>query len=333
MERRFVERLESETFSERWLLTQDGESRELWLHYHHDETWFERARAILDELRGPIHPRISTVLDVRRLEDQHLAIECDDVRGPTLEQASRQLADPDEREPWTIAQIIGVADALTAVRRRHGGFVHAQLDSDRLTVDTAGHARARAPLPWLPVRTNTRVGAVDWNLQHFSAPELLRSEPPGAASNVFTLALNLYFALAGEHPWPAESMMERLVKIISEPAPRLLARTPGLHAVVDRALAKDPAARIPDPETFADELRRLVPDAAAYDAVISDRIVAWRATATTRTYDMPQQPCARSWTDLPAGEVPGTRRCADCNRDVAQVGASVLPLLYCRAPR
>jgi serine/threonine-protein kinase len=98
---------------------------------------------------------------------------------------------------------------------------------------------------------------------------------------VFSLAANLYRALTGRRPFDGESAMQMLVMIMTAPVELPPTRTPGLDAVLARAFAKEPAARYPDAAAFAAALRAVVPDAAEYDHVISDRIVAWRSMLGT----------------------------------------------------
>lgn len=90
----------------------------------------------------------------------------------------------------------------------------------------------------------------------FAAPEVLGGEPATPATDVYGLAATLHAALAGQAPFAGteeESFAARIGRVMTQPPPDLrpLGVAPALAAVVESALAKDPAQR---PQT-ADELR------------------------------------------------------------------------------
>ena len=281
---------------------------------------------------GSIHPRIAAILTVGR-RGRQLVIEIEDDRGPALAQAAQQLADPVERERWVIAQIIGVADGLAAMRQRDRSLVHRRLEPSVFVVDIAGHARLRAPIPVIEQGARSgyvgRSGAyvVPWSL----SPEQVRALPVGPQTDVFSLACVLHHALSGQHAFQRESDMQMLRAVLEDPPPPIALHAPGLQRVLDRAFAKDPAARYSDVGTFAGELWRCVPDAMEYDAVICDRIVAWRATAEhARPAQVFTEPaCRKRWDELAPGASEGVRHCSSCLRDVVRVTslAQIVPLV------
>jgi serine/threonine protein kinase len=79
-------------------------------------------------------------------------------------------------------------------------------------------------------------------------------------SDLYSLGCAFYFALTGRVPFPAETVMEKLVKhLMEEPAPVEQVRPlvpADLAAVVRRLMAKDPAQRFQTPAELAEELRR-----------------------------------------------------------------------------
>ena len=110
-------------------------------------------------------------------------------------------------------------------------------------------------------KTGMMVGTV-----HYMSPEQVRGRPLDGRSDVFSVGVILYELLAGERPFKADDVTAILYKIVNEePPPPELAATgelaPRLRQVLDKALAKDPAARYPSAAAFADELGALAAQA------------------------------------------------------------------------
>jgi len=329
----FVERLEANHAEERWLVRGDGAEvpHVAWFFADDDRDMLAQTESATRPYHGTIHPRVSTILGTG-WHGERLVVEVDDDRGPTLAAAARQLTDPVERERWVIAQFIALADGLAALRGRARDFVHRQLEPHKMFVDVQGHAMLRAPIAYAvqgPRPHRTGVGVIR-GTPGFMSPEQARGVKPRPASDVFALASNLYFVLTGRRPFANDSMMDELTAIIQEPAPALQLHTPGVAAILARAFAKDPAARIPDPGSLAGELWQCVPDAAEYDAVISDRIVAWRAEAPSGppTEQMFDAKCRMRWEQLAPTTHADVRHCAGCHQDVVRVRsiAAIVPL-------
>ncbi|MGE5182443.1 MAG: WD40 repeat domain-containing serine/threonine protein kinase, partial [Acidobacteriota bacterium] len=105
----------------------------------------------------------------------------------------------------------------------------------------------------------TRAGSVMGTPQYMP-PEQARGEPIDERADVYAIGAMLYHLLAGEPPFARESSQQVLAKVVAE-APEPLARhvrgvAPDLLAIVERAMARDPAARYPTARELADDLRR-----------------------------------------------------------------------------
>ena len=116
----------------------------------------------------------------------------------------------------------------------------------------------------------TQTGALLGSPSYMS-PEQVKGLEVDGRSDLFSLGVVLYEALAGADPFSGESPSTVLYKIVhEEPAPllqRARAVAPALDAVVRRVLAKDPGRRYPTARAFADDLARALGEAAAADTV------------------------------------------------------------------
>lgn len=104
-------------------------------------------------------------------------------------------------------------------------------------------------------RTGNVIGTV-----HYIAPERLKGQPFDGRSDIFSTGVMLYLLLAGQLPFTGEDLAV-LQKLVNEPAPPLrtylASYPPELDAILDRALAKDPAQRYATAEEFAADLHAL----------------------------------------------------------------------------
>lgn len=90
--------------------------------------------------------------------------------------------------------------------------------------------------------TVTRTGVLAGTPAYF-APEVARGEPPGPASDVFSLGSLLYVAVEGEPPFGLDDNPLALLRTVAEGRVRPPRRAGPLSTVLTRLLAEDPAAR------------------------------------------------------------------------------------------
>jgi predicted Ser/Thr protein kinase len=81
----------------------------------------------------------------------------------------------------------------------------------------------------------------------YMSPEQVKGKPVDGRTDIFSLGVILYELMTGEKPFPGQNITTVIYKIVNENPipPRSLDSSihPGLSAVVERALAKDPAVR------------------------------------------------------------------------------------------
>jgi ATP/maltotriose-dependent transcriptional regulator MalT len=96
----------------------------------------------------------------------------------------------------------------------------------------------------------------------FTAPEVLEGKTPTPASDVYSLGATLFCALTGHAAFErrsGEQVVAQFLRITSQPIPDL--REEGfpadVAAVIERAMARDPAARPAGAAAFGEELREV----------------------------------------------------------------------------
>src|ERR1700739_714 len=96
----------------------------------------------------------------------------------------------------------------------------------------------------------------------FTAPEVLEGKTPTPASDVYSLGATLFCALTGHAAFErrsGERVVAQFLRITSQPVPDLREHgfPPDVAAVIERAMARDPADRPARGVGFGDELRQV----------------------------------------------------------------------------
>jgi len=220
---------------------------------------FVQERTVLTGLR---HPRIVGVRDLV-VDGNDLALVMDLLAGSDLRgRLDREGPMPPER---AVAVCADIAEALAAA---HGqGIVHRDVKPENVLIDAVGRGRLTdfgiARLVDGPRRTRaTRiVGTPD-----YLAPEVIEGCPPGPAVDVYALATVLFELTTGWTPFGGGHPGAVLRRHVTEPAPRVPGMPAPLAELMDRCLAKTPAARLSAAE-FAAALRECRPALAGLPAL------------------------------------------------------------------
>ena len=101
----------------------------------------------------------------------------------------------------------------------------------------------------------TRSGAV-MGTPHFMSPEQFRGEPATAASDQFSYCVALYEAIEGTHPFGGATFAELAMAVTDGPLRTPRSAPAWLRRVLDRGLARDPAARFSSMTALVGELAR-----------------------------------------------------------------------------
>ncbi len=148
-----------------------------------------------------------------------------------------------------------VLDALAAAHR--AGLVHRDIKPDNVFLTSiSGVGEVVKVLDFgiakvMGDSTLTASGAM-MGSPAYMAPEQATGGAVDARTDLYGVGITMYHALTGRLPYDAKSLPEMLVCILQSPPPPLRQVAgwldPGLAAVVERAMAKDPAARFASAE-------------------------------------------------------------------------------------
>jgi len=193
------------------------------------------------------HPNIVAVFDRGDVDGTHyIAMQL--LEGRTL----KELIDQGLSTEQAVSLIRQVLEAAGYAHRH--GVVHRDLKPQNVIVDDDGVATvtdfgiARAGASEI-----TQAGSV-MGTPHYLSPEQAQGQAVTAVSDLYSVGVMLYEALAGRVPFEADSAVAIAMKQVSHtpqrPSSINPAVTPALDAVVMRALEKDPGQRFQSAEAF-----------------------------------------------------------------------------------
>ena len=256
---------------------------------------FEREARLASALD---HPNICAIYDIGETEGLCYIV-MPFIAGPTLKQVinNRPLA-----VNVALSIAIQIADALSAAHAR--GIVHRDIKPSNIIVNEQGQVKVLdfglAKMidgddhnnNLLHDKSMTEIG-VPYGTMGYGSPEQATGERVDHRTDVFSLGVLLYEMLTGQQPFTGRNRIEIFHAVINaaprplrewQPSapPLLQAR---LQAILNRALAKEPAARFATMTGLRDELkavvRELAPDASANPTPVplppqSARSGSWR---------------------------------------------------------
>jgi serine/threonine-protein kinase len=216
------------------------------LHLGHGEPQ-ARERFLREALLGGriSHPNAVKVLDAGE-DGAGLYIIMELVAGEGL--AARLARAGPLREEEAVAIAVQVLDVLDAAHRVD--VVHRDVKPSNILLGEDGRARLvdfgiAKPLQDLTAGL-TRTGEILGTAKYLS-PEQARGDPPGPATDLYAVGAVLFDAVSGRPPFIADSPVALVLAHRDETPPPLASVTdavhPGVAAVIDQALAKDPSQR------------------------------------------------------------------------------------------
>lgn len=226
-----------------------------------DEPGFaERFRGEARTMATINHPGVVDVYDYGN-DDQVAFLVMEYVEGDAL---SRTLHRVKRLTPArTMALMAQAADALQAAHAN--GIVHRDVKPGNLLVRPNGtlvltdFGIARSEL----VGQLTAAGSVLGTASYIS-PEQAAGATATSASDVYALGVVAYQCLSGHRPFEGDNPLEIAMKHVREvPRPLPMDIPPAVRAIVERSMAKDPAARWPSASALAAVARQAAATLAA----------------------------------------------------------------------
>jgi serine/threonine-protein kinase len=249
---RLLRRLGSGGMADVWLAEDAHLQRRVALKVLHrrfaqDREFVERFRREAEAAAGLQHPNIVAVFDRGDVEGTYyIAMQLLD--GHSLKELIDRGLTP-EQAVGLIRQVLEAA----GFAHRHG-VVHRDLKPQNVIVDDAGKATvtdfgiARAGASEI-----TQAGSV-MGTPHYLSPEQAQGQAVTAVSDLYSIGVMLYEALAGQVPFEADSAVAIAMKQVSHTPQRPSSIdpsvSPALDAVTMRALEKDPGRRFQNADAF-----------------------------------------------------------------------------------
>jgi serine/threonine-protein kinase len=249
---RLMRRIGSGGMADVWLAEDPHLQRRVALKILHgrfaqDREFVERFRREAEAAAGLSHPNIVAVFDRGDIEGTYyIAMQL--LEGRSLKVLIEQGLTP-QQSVGLIRQVLEAA----GFAHRHG-IVHRDLKPQNVIVDGEGVATvtdfgiARAGASEI-----TQAGSV-MGTPHYLSPEQAQGQAVTAVSDLYSIGVILYEALAGRVPFEADSAVAIAMKQVSHtpqrPSSINPAVSPALDAVVMRALEKDPGQRFQSAPAF-----------------------------------------------------------------------------------
>src|SRR5215216_3779998 len=245
------------------LLDRDVALKVLHQQYTDDDEYVERFRREARAVAALSHPNIVTVID-RGEHGGRQFIVFEYVEGDNLKQLIERRGAPPVQTALELA--IQIAHGLAFAHQN--GLVHRDVKPQNVLLNGDGQAKvmdfgiARS----MDVKRGMTTTGTVLGTSDYIAPEQAQGQRVDEHTDVYSLGVVLYELLTGEVPFPGENFVAVAMRHINEPPPPIRARrpdvSPRLEAAIQKAMAKDPAARFQTMAEVADELEACLDEVA-----------------------------------------------------------------------
>ena len=213
----------------------------------------ERFRREAQASQRIVHGSACKVFEFAVTEDRLFFITMEYLDGGTLKE---ELARVGRMALARVAHwMVPVCDAVGSAHR--AGIVHRDLKPENIMLRRDGGAETPVVLDFGIAKLLdadqklTQTGSILGSPAYMSPEQSMGQSDIGPAADVYSLAIITFELASGAPPFVSRSFAELAVRHAHDPPPRLEGVPPALSAMVDRCLAKDPAARPPVTELAA----------------------------------------------------------------------------------
>ncbi len=217
----------------------------------------------------------------------------------------------------TMALVAQAADALHAAHQK--GIVHRDVKPGNLLVRPNGSliltdfgiARSAGAAQL------TAAGSVLGTASYIS-PEQAMGEQASPLSDIYALGVVAYQCLAGRRPFEGGNPLEIAMRHVREIPPPLPGDIPPMvRSIVERAIAKDPAARWPTAQTFSAVARRAAGE-------LTTAASGWPSGSPAA--NPPAWPAGPRSPNLPIGHGPATPTPTPSGRPISPLRGAAMPM-------
>ena len=267
---------------------------------------FEAEAAAVAQLR---HPNIIQVFDFNHDGDTYYMV-LEFVPGETLQAMLKRLNQQKRALPLekVVKYAAQVCDAVEYAHKRN--LIHRDIKPANVMINIHDQAILMdfGIVKIVGGTHHTATGAVVGTALYMS-PEQIRGEHPDHRADIYSIGVMLFEMAGGRPPYSADSAMTIMMMHLNDPVPDISKLNPnvppGLKAIIQKALAKNPSDRYQTAAEMAADLRNLLkPQPAATvveDAPAGATVVEEPAAAATALEAAPPPPRGGTGTVSPPG--------------------------------
>jgi serine/threonine-protein kinase len=197
------------------------------------------------------HPNIVTIYDVGEENERHYIV-MEYLEGHSLREIQQMQGALPLKESMEIA--LQLCDALGYAHSR--GVVHRDVKPDNVHILPGGIIKLTDfGIARITAEPSITAHGQVFGTPSYMSPEQVASHTVDHRTDIFSLGITLYEMLTGRKPFQGDSVITITYNIMNIQPPMPVGVPPGLHAILQKALAKDVNMRYQNTAQMAADLR------------------------------------------------------------------------------